>query len=272
MRATPTEHTHYTHGYAPSVLASHRARTARNSAGYLLPMLRGGMSLLDVGSGAGTITADLAALVAPGHVTALEVTDEAVAVTRAGLAAAGAGTVEVRRGDVADLPFDDDSFDAVHAHQVLQHVGDPVVALREMMRVARPGGVVAVRDSDYAGFTWWPESAGLTRWLELYRAAARANGGEPDAGRRLLAWAHGAGATEVTASSSTWCYADDAARQLWGGTWAQRILDSSIAEQLTSSGMATRDELEQISQAWRHWAADPDGWFSLLHGEILIHV
>ncbi|MCT3008063.1 SAM-dependent methyltransferase, partial [Propionibacterium freudenreichii] len=89
---------------------------------------------------------------------------------------------------------------------------------------------------------------------------------------RLLAWAHGAGATEVTASSSTWCYADDAARQLWGGTWAQRILDSSIAKQLTSSGMATRDELEQISQAWRHWAADPDGWFSLLHGEILIHV
>ena len=76
----------------------------------------------------------------------------------------------------------------------------------------------------------------------------------------------------MTASPSTWCYADDAARQLWGGTWAQRILDSSIAEQLTSSGMATRDELEQISQAWRHWAADPDGWFSLLHGEILIHV
>ncbi|MCT2989515.1 SAM-dependent methyltransferase, partial [Propionibacterium freudenreichii] len=76
MRATPTEHTHYTHGYAPSVLASHRARTARNSAGYLLPLLRGGMSLLDVGSGAGTITADLAALVAPGHVTALEVTAE----------------------------------------------------------------------------------------------------------------------------------------------------------------------------------------------------
>jgi ubiquinone/menaquinone biosynthesis C-methylase UbiE len=48
-------------------------------------------------------------------------------------------------GDVHDLPFPSGSFDVVHAHQVLQHVADPVAALREMVRVCRPGGVVAVR-------------------------------------------------------------------------------------------------------------------------------
>ncbi len=85
------------------------------------------------------------------------------------------------------------SFDVVHAHQVLQHVADPVAALREMARVTRPGGVVAVRDSDYAAFAWYPRLPGLDRWLALYEDAARANGGEPDAGRRLLAWAHAAG-------------------------------------------------------------------------------
>src|ERR1700735_2915668 len=59
----------YTHGHAESVLRSHRTRTAENSAAYLLPYLRAGQSLLDVGSGPGTITVDLAARGGPGAVT-----------------------------------------------------------------------------------------------------------------------------------------------------------------------------------------------------------
>ncbi len=51
------------------------------------------------------------------------------------------------------LPYKDREFDVVHAHQVLQHVADPVLALREMGRVA---GLVAARDSDYGAFTWFP--------------------------------------------------------------------------------------------------------------------
>ena len=66
----------YTHGHAESVLRSHRTRTAENSAAYLLPQLRAGQRLLDVGSGPGTITVDLAERIAPGRVTALETTKE----------------------------------------------------------------------------------------------------------------------------------------------------------------------------------------------------
>ena len=60
-----------------------------------------------------------------------------------------------------------------------------------------PGGIVAARDADYAAMTWYPADPRLDRWLEIYRAVAHANGAEPDAGRRLLAWAHAAGAAEV---------------------------------------------------------------------------
>jgi SAM-dependent methyltransferase len=262
----------YTHGHAESVLRSHRTRTAENSAAYLLPELRPGLSLLDIGSGPGTITADLAMRVAPGRVTALETTEAVLQHARDEVARRGASTVDFAVGDVLALDFPAASFDVVHAHQVLQHVADPVAALREMIRVCQPGGVVAARDGDYGGFIWYPRDPWLDRWNELYHQAARANGGEPDAGRYLLAWAHAAGGHDVRGSSSTWCYCDPAGRTEWGGTWAERIVSSDIAGQLLSSGMATAAELQQIAAAWRDWAAEPDGWFSVLHGEILIRV
>jgi precorrin-6B methylase 2 len=65
------------------VLRAHRRRTATDSAGYLLPHLQPGWSLLDVGCGPGTITVDLAARVAPGRVTAVELTNAAVDLARA---------------------------------------------------------------------------------------------------------------------------------------------------------------------------------------------
>lgn len=257
----------YTHGHHESVLRSHRWRTATNSAGYLLPHLKPEMTLLDVGAGPGTITADLAELTA--HVTVAEINDEVLSLSREHLASRGVGNVNFDVEDVHALSYQDATFDVVHAHQALQHVAEPVQALREMRRVTRPGGIVAVRDSDYAAFTWYPASPGLDRWLELYRQAATANGGEPDAGRRLLAWAHAAGFEEVEATSSTWCYANQEDRAWWGGLWADRIVDSAIAKQLVESGRATQDELAELSDAWRAWAAEPDGWFSVLHGEIL---
>ncbi|WP_433086049.1 class I SAM-dependent methyltransferase [Dactylosporangium sp. CA-052675] len=254
----------YTHGHHESVLRSHRWRTAENSAAYLLPVLVEKMRVLDVGAGPATITRDLAGRVA--HVTALEVTEEAVGVAREGLA--GVANADVVLGDVHALPFPDDSFCVVHAHQVLQHVADPVAALREMRRVCKPGGYVAVRDSDYAAFTWYPELPELDDWMALYQRMARANGGEPDAGRRLLAWAHAAGFTDVTATSSTWCFADEQDRAWWGGMWADRVRKSAMARQALAAGVA-QEELDRLSAGWRGWASDPDGWMSLLHGEIL---
>lgn len=258
----------YTHGHAESVLRSHRWRTAENSSAYLLPHLRPGLDLLDVGAGPGTITADLAALVAPGRVTALEATPEALELSRAELGRRGVGADFVV-GDVHALDLPDDSFDVVHAHQVLQHVADPVQALREMRRVCRPGGIVAARDSDYRAFAWYPELPEIDRWMELYQAAARANRGEPDAGRRLHAWAREAGFAEVTATVSTWLFADPDDRAYWGGMWADRILTSALADQLLAEGRATGAELEAISAAWRTWTDDPDGWITILHGEIV---
>jgi SAM-dependent methyltransferase len=225
--------------------------------------------VLDVGCGPGTLTADLAARVAPARVTAVETHVGVLALARAEAAARGQSNIEFAVSDVHALGLASGAFDIVHAHQVLQHVADPVRALREMRRVCQPGGVVAARDSDYAAFTWFPAIPELDEWLALYRRVCRANGTEPDAGRRLLSWAQAAGFTDITASSATWCFATPADRSWWGGLWAERIIESDVAQQALALGLATHEDLRRLSRAWLAWAAAPDGWLSLLHGEIL---
>src|SRR4051794_1990447 len=128
----------YTHGHGDEVLRAYRRRTAENSAGYLLRVLRPGLDLLDVGCGPGSITVDLAARVTPGRVLGVDVASAPLEQARE-LAARAGVQAEFRVGDVYALEADDGSFDVVHAHQVLQHLTDPVAALREMARCAGPG-------------------------------------------------------------------------------------------------------------------------------------
>ncbi len=258
---------HYTHGHSEPVLRSHRWRTAENSAPHLLPHLRPGQRLLDVGSGPGTITADLAERVGAATTTALEHSDDAIALTRAELQRRGLTEVECVVGDVHGLDLPDRAYDVVHAHQVLQHVERPVVALREMLRVTADDGLVAVRDSDYAAFTWYPGAPLLEEWLDLYHRVARGNGGEPDAGRRLHAWAREAGASWVEASTSTWLFTG-ADAGWWGELWADRVVEGRFADDAHRQGASAAD-LARLADGWRAWAAAPDAWISLLHGEVL---
>ena len=262
----------YTHGHSAAVLSAHSRRRAADSAAYLLAHLSAGMDLLDVGCGPASITADLAERVAPGRVVALDAASDALQAARATLSERGLSEqVELTCGDVMALPFEDASFDVVHAHQVLQHLADPVGALAEMRRLTRPGGMVAVRDAVYSAMTWFPEPAGMEQWRSVYMATARANGGEPDAGSRLLSWARAAGFTDVTASASTWCYATPADRTWQSQTWAQRCL-TSFGPRAVELGLADRTDLEAMTQAWRQWGTSEDAWFVVVHGEVLARV
>ena len=255
----------YTHGHPENVLRSYGRRTAENSAAYLLPHVQPGMDLLDVGCGPGSITIELASLVAPGRTVGI---DSATAAIDAAKAAPGATAVDFRVADLMSGDLATGSFDVVHAHQVLQHVPDPVVALQQMARLCRPGGIIAARDADYAAMTWFPDSARLDEWQQLYRDVARANGGEPDAGRRLVDWAQRAGLTPQ-ASASVWCYASDEERQWWGGLWAERVARPPFAERASELGLATQSDLDALADGWREWMAAPNGWFIVPHGEIV---
>jgi len=261
----------YTHGHHASVLRSHTWRTALNSAPYLLPHLTPSMHILDIGSGPGTITVDLAAYVPEGHITGLERAADILTQARALAAEQGVSNIDFVEGDANDLDFPDGTFDVVVCHQVLQHVRDPVGILKEMRRVAKVGGIVAARESDYAAFVWYPDVEGMRDWQALYQQVARSNGGEPNAGRMVHAWAKqaGFGVGSIKSSSSTWCYSTKEEIEWWSGLWAERTVASSFAKTAVDGGIATTEDLEKVAKIWRKWGDLEDGWFSVLHGEII---
>ena len=256
----------YTHGYHPEIIGSYTRRTAENCAAFLLPHLRADLAVLDVGCGPGTITAGLARRA--GRVVGLDMSPAMVDAAREHAAGEGVANATFEVGTAYELPFEDGGFDVVYAHQVLQHLADPVGALREFRRVLRPGGLVAVRDSDYATMVHAPVEPAIEHWLDLYHQVHAANGGEADAGRYLLSWVLQAGFVEPTATAGATTYADAEGRAHWGGMWAVRITDSDFARHAIAGGFATPDELTEISAAFSRWAAHPDGFWAWLNGEV----
>jgi ubiquinone/menaquinone biosynthesis C-methylase UbiE len=259
----------YTHGHHESVVAQHRKRTAAEAAAFLLPHLRQGMRLLDVGCGPGSITLGLADAVRPGEVTAIDLSDDVLAEARARAAEKGVANVRFAIGDVYALGYPDGTFDAVYAHQVLQHLARPLDALREMRRVLKPGGLVGVRDSDYGTCTWSPPNASLQRWRAVYHAVAKANGAEADAGRYLYGWLREAGFADVRVSGTTWTFPGYDSVEAWAASWAERTVGSNLATGAVTHGIASQAELEAIADGFRRWCRAPAAFFSIGHVQAL---
>ena len=259
----PEPRERYTHGHHPSVVAQHARRRAEVEAWFLLPRLHSGQRLLDVGCGPGTVTTGLARAVAPGLVTGLDAAPDVLAAARQHAAETGPDNLEFVEGNVYALNYPDDTFDIVYANQLLQHLSDPVAALREMRRVLRPGGLLAVRDADYATMQPHPKFSEFERWNALYHQVAYANNAEPDAGRKLPSWARAAGFIQIETHPNVVLLEAEEAR-IWGEAWSQRILHSAVATQALEYNLATQTDLNALSIAWQTWSQHPEALFEFI--------
>jgi len=265
MTHEPLRHETYTHGHAPAVVRQHAQRTAEEAAAFLIPALAPDMRLLDVGCGPGSITRGLAERLPAGEVVGLDLSRETLASARQDAEARGLRNLRYQEGSVYELPFPDGAFDVAYAHQVLQHLRERGAALSEMLRVVRPGGLVAVRDVDWGTVAYWPRDPWIDRFVEVHQQAWYMNGGEPRMGRQYRALWNAAGVADVTITASVWCYATASETIEWGESYADRLLDSPMGARPVEHGLATRADVEAMAAAFRAWAAHGDALWAFIH-------
>lgn len=218
-----TQHNKYGPGYAAKQVQHHEWRTAENSAAHLIPHLQSAASanphlkLLDVGAGSGTISASLAKYIPSGHVLATDISDEILERAKEFADSKDVKNISFQKANIYELEFPDASFDVVHASQVLCHLDAPCDAIKEMVRVTKPGGIIALRESDMQMWCISPELPPLLQFHSIQIKTLIANGGQEKGGRSLLPWALKAGVAReaITLSFGTWCFSQAEDKKAW---------------------------------------------------------
>ena len=262
----------YTHGHHSSVVDQHRKRTVEEAAAFFLPELKNNMRLLDFGCGPGSITVGFTKYIPDGEIIGIDIVPEILEQAKQLAITSNASNVRFEEGNIYDLNYPDNSFDVAYGHQVLQHLQHPIEALKELKRVVKPGGIIAVRDADYGTMVHSPSDPVLQHWLEIYHAVASHNGAEANAGRYLYSWLIDSGLSDIRMSSSTWTFYKQRQVLNWGDSWAERSTKSEFAKQAVEYKIATQGELELIADAWRSWARKPNAFFVFVHGEGVAYV
>lgn len=249
----------YTPGYSPNATNFMANRGVDSHAAFFKPYLQTGMNLLDCGCGPGTITLGFAALIAPGTVTGTDIGSSQISIAHENALKQGISNVDFLEGNIYELPFEDNSFDAAFSHAVLEHLQEPTKALLELFRVLKPGGVLGVRTPDWGGFLIAPSTPELDQAIEYYKVLQQQNGGNPYVGRHLRALLREAGFTGIKASASYECYE---ALSAIGEYLALRIESSETFDQAVERGWADSQSLDLMSSALRQWSQNSDGIFA----------
>ena len=139
----------YAMGYSEEFTQILHRRNAETHAVHLLPHLKSGSRVLDLGCGPGTISVGLAKAIEPGELHGIDMEESQIEVARASATSGGHSNATFHVGDATDLPFENGSFDAVNTHAVLMHIPDTEGTLSEVMRVLKPGGGAGEPRDDY---------------------------------------------------------------------------------------------------------------------------
>jgi SAM-dependent methyltransferase len=252
-------------GDAPALDAELTNRTVAREAAFLLPHLRPGMRLLDVGCGPGSITVGLAQSLAPGEVVGIDIRPEPIAQARAVAQERGVANVRFEVGSVYELPFPDATFDAAFAHQVLIHLREPGHALAEMRRVLRPGGVVGVCDLDFGASVQFPLTPLGEQRRALLLQVLRHNGGDPLRGRSDRQLLHDAGFARSEAGATA--QAAGKLEETRRSATLMKAVWQGVAQTALAQGWADQVSLDAMLADVDAWAEQPGAF----HVAVLCH-
>ena len=238
-------------------------RTFEQVQTYFAGRLKPGMNVLDCGCGPGTLTLGLAQAVDPGQATGIDIepgmVDRANALANEG----GIKNVEFRVDDITDLSFPNDCFDLVFVSAVLEHLPDPVVALKEIRRVLKPGAATVIINTDWGDPLISPESDDIRRFFELFEAGFNRYGGSLNRGRhlRLMMREAGLDVTEFQAyygNSGT-----PVTIQYTVGGYISWMKNFRIFDEAVSLGDVERSTLDKMEENMLKWADNPEAFIAV---------
>jgi ubiquinone/menaquinone biosynthesis C-methylase UbiE len=255
------------HGVTPALSRDYAARTAEQQAAFVLPYLRPGMNLLDVGCGPGTITLGLAQAVAPGQVTGIDHDPMHVQVARAKSVEQEVDNVSFQMGNAPSLPFADATFDAAFENNMLTHLAqDAVCATREVYRLLKPGGFFAARDVDAEAVVWGHWLQPMKQLDRLFIAWHESRGSDITIGKRLPAILREAGFRDTVKSVSADTKGDPEATRSHAEITVS-LLDGPFGRDIVENGWADRATVEELKESMRKWGNHPDAFFANVHVE-----
>ena len=264
MTSQSTSTQEKTPGLAAGLSDRHRFRQATVEAAFLLPHLKPGMSLLDVGCGPGSITLGLAEAVAPGNVVGIDVSAERVDEARALADERGIANVTFEVGDAVALGFEEASFDAAFEHSVFMHVVNPGQAAREVFRVLKPGGVFGASDADASGFMHFPYEPFIATGMAIQTAWRLQHGGDNVIGKSLRGLLHEVGfaRSQADARFENGGYGNAADIQYLVSIVDRYFQTQEMIQFAKDQGLGDDQAFEDIRAAWARWSLDPGAFWA----------
>lgn len=258
----------YSVGYDVATTDFFHRRRAASHAAFFLPWLRPGMTLLDCGCGPGTITQDIVDLVAPAGVVGVDIEPDQLRSTRGQAPEQKKPNLRFAAADLYNLPFADNTFDAVFLHGVLEHLQDPVAVLVEARRVLRHGGLAGARHADFGGFLLEPAEPPLDRFAPLFERLMIHNGSDPKAGRHQVRWLREAGLEVVAVSASYDCWTATPEETRRNADFLAALVGrSGFASQLIEAALADPATLTRMSDGFIEWGRHPHAFAAEAWGE-----
>lgn len=195
----------YTPGHTENATNFMGKRTLESHGEFFRPYLEASVDVLDLGCGPGTISVGLAGATS-GRVVGIDFGESQIEKARLHATDTGCQNLEFRIGSCYELPFEDGAFDRVFSHALMEHLHDPLAALKEAGRVLRSGGKIGICSPDADGWLLSPPSDALRTAVNSYAELQASNGGDLRIGKRFGVILKEAGFTEIRLSARYECY------------------------------------------------------------------
>ena len=223
---------------------------------FVLPYLKRNMSILEVGCGSGSISSSLARFVNNGSVIGIDI--DRGAIEQASESYKSIANLRFEEADVNELYLPSDSFDLVFCHNFFMHIDNHEKALSELIRVSKPGALIATREGlgSYENTPDFPLVSKYESLSRLLKEVAKLSGIDPGIGTRLNCLLHKLNFSKILITSSSEVYDKPSDIQQLS-QWYKFFIDSKVTPIALKHDLLSISEINTLVDSIDEWQRSP---------------